>query len=257
MRSARLVVATQRASDALFRGAPWLYRPLYDAYKRLGERGEIALVRDLVRTGDRVVDVGANVGFYSALLAERVGPAGRVFAFEPCEQNFAYLARRARALPQLRAVRAAVASRPGTVTLHRAPHLNVDHRTYAVDEARPTETVPAVSLDAFLAGDPAPLALVKMDIQGAEYEALCGMREVIARSPDVRLLLEVWPWVLERFGAGTRALLALLEEWGLEARRLSERGEPAGLVRADTLRATAFGPDDYFDVLCARRGATC
>jgi len=257
MNLTRIALATQRASDALYRGAPWLYRPLYDAYKRASERDEIALLERLVHPGDHVADVGANVGFYAALLAERVGRTGRVIAFEPCARNFDYLSRRARTLPQLQPVRAAVAREPGTITLHLAPHLNVDHRVYATDEVRPTEVVPAVSLDDYLAAAPAPLALVKMDIQGAEYEALQGMSAVVARSPSIRLVLEMWPFVLDRFGVGTGTLLELLASWGLDVHRLAAGGVAGELVRAETFRSDRFGPDDYFDVVCARPGVPC
>jgi FkbM family methyltransferase len=67
-----------------------------------------------------------------------------------------------------------------------------------------------VALDRFFAAGE-QLQFVKMDVQGAEYAALCGMQEVLTRSRDVRLLFELWPYVHDRFGVGTRALLTLLE----------------------------------------------
>ena len=51
----------------------------------------VALMRDEIRAGDVVWDVGANIGLYSLIAATRVGDAGAVYAFEPMAENFARL----------------------------------------------------------------------------------------------------------------------------------------------------------------------
>jgi FkbM family methyltransferase len=252
-RSLAAIRASARLSDWLYRRAPPLYALLYNAYKRRAERREIAVIRSLVRPGQRVVEIGANIGFYRELLAASVGPHGRVYAFEPEERNFIRLAARARAYPQVTSVRAAVAATPGSIDLHLSAHLNVDHRTYGIDEARAITSVPAVSLDRYLTDSSEAIDFIKMDIQGAEYPALLGMREVVARSPRVSILMELWPFVYERYGQGTAALLALVESWGLTVHRLGT--EPASLgprVTAAALLPEQGDPNAYLDVLCVR-----
>ena len=255
MHSLPVIRVTARATDFCFRHAFPLYARCYDLYKRRSDRAVIHLVTRLVRSGDRVADVGANVGFYSRLLARLVGATGFVYAFEPDGLNFARLRERARPFPQLHAVHAAVADAPGSRTLYRSPSLNVDHRTYATDERREAVTVDAVSLDTFLASAADPLHFVKMDIQGGEYAALRGMRSVVGRSPDIKILMELWPFVHDRFGEGTDALLGLLASWGFEVRRLAADTASLGppFVEADAIPDRA-DPDTYFDVLCARAG---
>jgi FkbM family methyltransferase len=249
MSRARLIRSSARLSAALFDHAFPTHRVLYDAYKRIGERQQIRLIQRLVKPGHRVADVGANIGFYTALLAHRVGAHGRVWAFEPEPRNFRHLTARVEGLPQVRAVQAAVTDRNGSIDLYRSPDLHVDHRTYATDEARARIAVPAVSLDRYLADEP-PLHFVKMDIQGAEYGALLGMAETVARAPGILILMELWPFAHDRFGAGTRVLLELLSSWGLEVRRLDPRGPTA--LTADTPLPERDDPDAYFDVLCGR-----
>jgi FkbM family methyltransferase len=252
MRTLRLIRSSARLSAALFDHAFPAHRVLYDTYKRIGERRQIRLIRQLVKPGDRVADVGANIGFYTSVLARRVGERGRVYAFEPDVRNFAHLSARVRGLPQVERVQAAVTDCDGTIDLYRSPDLHVDHRTYETDEPRARVAVPAVSLDRFLADAP-PLQFLKMDVQGAEYRALRGMAGVVARSPELVILMEVWPFVHDRFGAGTRALLDLLWSWGLKVWRLDtqDAGRRTALT-PDTPLPERDDPDRYFDVLCGR-----
>jgi FkbM family methyltransferase len=247
--------STARLSDYLFRHAFPLYAVLYERYKRVAERDVIACIQRSVRAGDRVADVGANIGFYAALLAERVGAGGAVYAFEPEPLNFSRLAARTRRYPQVHAVAACVAEQAGTVDLFLSPDLNVDHRSYQTDDQRRRVPVTAVALDGFFsAGE--QLRFVKMDVQGAEYAALRGMRGVLARSPDVVLLLELWPFVHERFGLGTRALLTLLHELGFHVHQLAAGGVPGERLTPDAPIAGADDERRYFDVLCIRPTAT-
>jgi FkbM family methyltransferase len=241
--------STAWLSDYLFRHAFPLYEILYERYKRIAERDLIACITRNVHNGDRVADVGANIGFYSALLAERVGPAGAVYAFEPAPVNFRRLADRTRRYAQVHALAACVAEQNGTGELFLSPNLHVDHRSYPCDEARRSIPVSAVALDRFFAAGE-QLQFVKMDVQGAEYAALCGMQKVLTRSRDVRLLFELWPYAHDRFGVGTRALLTLLEGWGFHVHRLDSGGVPGERLTPDTPIADADKEHCYFEVLC-------
>jgi FkbM family methyltransferase len=252
MNVTRLIVATARVSNLLFRRAFPLYRVLYDRYKRLTEQGEIALIDRLVRPGNCVADVGANVGFYTEIFAERVGPTGSVYAFEPNPVNFQKLSIRSRRYKQIRPVRAAVTDRSEPVNLYLSQYLNVDHHTYATDEPRRCVLVEAVSLDDFFRTREEQVDFVKMDIQGAEYAALRGMSELISRSKDVRILMELWPFALNRFGVGTAALLRLLDSWGLGVVMIDPDGSLARRVTSDTPLPNCDDPAMYFNVLCAR-----
>src|SRR5262245_24874789 len=85
-------------------------------------REERRILEERVRPGMRVVDIGANVGLYSLLLARLVGPEGRVFAFEPEPTLFRALAdncRRSR-LTNLAPRNLALGDRSGHVALYRS-----------------------------------------------------------------------------------------------------------------------------------------
>ncbi len=60
---------------------------------RKSESIEIALMRAVVRPGDTVIDVGANLGYWTTALSMAVGPTGHVFSCEPVPQTFRLLTR--------------------------------------------------------------------------------------------------------------------------------------------------------------------
>lgn len=68
-------------------------RKTFQAYalNRIHEEATTNLFKKIVKEGDVVIDLGANIGYFALLAAKLVGPTGKVFAFEPEPQNFSYL----------------------------------------------------------------------------------------------------------------------------------------------------------------------
>src|SRR5678815_6165595 len=75
-------------------------------------------LRQHVRAGSCVIDIGANVGEYAALAAELVGPAGHVYAFEPAPETAARLRERFATASQVSIIEAAVGDVTRTVRLY-------------------------------------------------------------------------------------------------------------------------------------------
>ena len=150
-----------------------------------------------VRPGDICVDVGANIGYFSAVLSRLAGAAGRVFSFEPVPENFDVLAINAQIASQtgapVRPQRAAVAATSGELRIVRQAHSTAHQVSSAVDASG--ESVPAVSLDAELPksiGD-AQIAFLKVDVEGYELSVLQGMRSLIQRGKIRRMVVEITP----------------------------------------------------------------
>ena len=138
----------------------------------------------------RVLDIGANVGYYTALLADRVGPAGHVTAFEPEPGNHAVLRRTiaVNGFPNVEAVQGAVSQSSGESFLFLSELNQGDHRLYAT-AGRRRIAVPILAIDSFLPPETL-IDFVKMDIQGSEGLALRGMLQTLRRSPNIQILTE-------------------------------------------------------------------
>jgi FkbM family methyltransferase len=146
-----------------------------------------------VRPGDRVVDVGANVGAFAVLAASR---GAMVDAYEPHPETFAHLERNTTGLA-VRCVQAAVvgeATPGGTVALAPSEESTTRHRL-----GRRGIEVPAVGISKVIA---AGCDLLKIDCEGAEFELVDGAGPEAWRAVW-RVACEVHPWAgeVERFAS--------------------------------------------------------
>lgn len=175
---------------------------------RTWEGVESALLRAALRPGSVVVDAGANLGWHAVWAALAVGAAGRVYAFEPDPLNLALLRVNGAGLPQLRALGVALGEAKGEVAFRR-------HGDNQGDSAR-VRTAASFTTSCW-PGDALALSrldVLKIDTQGSELRILQGFATTLARQPQARLIVELWPAGLERLGDSVEALLAQL--WALE-----------------------------------------
>jgi FkbM family methyltransferase len=146
------------------------------------------LLKSLVQPGQTVIEVGANIGSHTVGLAKRVGPAGKVFAFEPQRACFALLQSQI-ALNQLHNV---VAFNEGSGANDCEMWLpEIDYSVLgnfggvSLQRSEPGrhEKVKVRRLDDIFAGT--PVHLIKIDVEGMEQEVLEGARELIEGSRPV------------------------------------------------------------------------
>jgi FkbM family methyltransferase len=211
-------------------------RVFYGAY----ERAELALVRKLLRAGDVMVDVGANVGFFTLRAAAAVGSGGRVYALEPVPANVAALRRNVElnGFANVEVMAVAVAALPGTLVLGLEDHTGTDlapgrdgtSGNYTEGGAGARVEVEAVTLDAVLdrvAGDE-PVRVLKIDVEGGEPAALAGMgRRLRGDAPPQAILMELNPAALEARGASAEATAGVLSAAGYELFRIGFGGRLA------------------------------
>ncbi|NOG34662.1 MAG: FkbM family methyltransferase [Chloroflexi bacterium] len=195
------------------------------------ERETMAVLDGLVRPSAIMLDVGAHVGYYARRYAPVIGKDGRIFAFEPHPRTFAMLGRNVRPFAHVTPVQVALAEVGGTAVLHdylimsASGSLHYDETMAALQQAHVHEgdvaprigqefqpqtfTVQTMPGDDFLAEQGiSRVNVIKMDIEGAEIGALRGLHQTIARSPELKLVMEYNPAALKAFGHDPAAALA-------------------------------------------------
>ena len=158
----------------------------------------------LIKAGDQVLDIGANIGYYSLLFSSLVTSSGAIIAFEPNLDNYDLLQQNIanNGLHNVSMFRLALGSKPGRGQLFQATEGNGQHRLYpsvcCSGESTEVEVVAADDLHLD------PLDFVKIDIEGYEPMALEGLTETIAKSPNLKILCEFSP--LSMWEAGSSPL---------------------------------------------------
>ncbi len=185
------------------------------------------LVKQLVKSGDTALDLGANIGYYTLLLARQVGAEGHVIAFEPDPDNLALLRKNldANGYTNVTVEAKAVSDAPGEVKLYKENWNDATPSLWESTHCTTSVPVECVRLDDLLAGDDGALPhvdFIKMDIEGAEGKALRGMRALLDANPDVTIMTEYLPSVLENLGTRPLNFLTELKDRGYTLYNIDE-----------------------------------
>jgi FkbM family methyltransferase len=202
----------------LFTDAGALWIPASDGVMRpyLEETGrwepeEGELLGQFFRPGLRFLDVGANVGYFSLLVAESC-PGAVIHAFEPHPTTSQVLALNAWGSgADITTHALALSDGDRILALSTADSNLGDTRTRASGSG--TMLTPAAPLDEVLPD--AVFDLVKIDVQGFETEVIGGMAGMIARSPQVVIVAEFWPSALRERDLDPVQVLGSYRELGL------------------------------------------
>ena len=177
------------------------------------------LLKSELRPNDCFYDVGAHSGFFCLIAARSMGPSGAIVALEPDPQNASILkANIARNnLAQITVLEAAVWSSTGHVEFQQdseASNRTQGRVSNIGDSASHRIAVPAIRLDDLVFGEGrrAP-DLIKMDIEGAEWEALQGARRLLSEVKP-KLLCEIHnPAQMAQIRAYLQQFRYNAEEW--------------------------------------------
>jgi FkbM family methyltransferase len=230
-----------------------VFLAFYAIYKRYFEAGPIDRLRDFVPDGSCVIDVGANVGFFSLRFAKWVGDTGKVISIEPEDQNYDSLVlalRRKGLSDRVDAFKAVATAVPGIARLEINPLHPADHKLSRDGTGLP---VTAVVLDDLVRDKgPSRPALVKIDVQGAEMLVLEGAADILKLAAPA-LFVELQEEGLRRFGTSVTAILDHLSGYGYEPYWLMRTGTHLKATPAEIhAKVARIG---YVDVLFLKDGS--
>lgn len=151
------------------------------------EPATVKVLKRLLKSGDTVLDIGANVGYIALEMAKHIGASGKVFAFEPDTKNFALLKRNLDLNPDcnIEPIPLAVSEANAPLRLYKSiidfndsAHSTLPSEKHSVDFIE----IPATTIDDFVQSRGVQkLNVIKIDIEGAEMSAFKGMRQTLSR----------------------------------------------------------------------------
>lgn len=226
------------------------------AINKIWEEDESKLISNIISEGMQIVDVGAQIGYYTLLFSRWVGDVGKVFCFEPDPENYRLLLKNI-AANQVRntvPIQKAVSNHNGKTTLFQSSDNKGDHRindfyVFDGDDQRKKIEIECVTLDSIFTKEQI-IDFVKMDIQGAEMLAIDGMAEILRRNSNMSLLIEFWPFAIEKSGFSPREFIERILQFGFRIFSL-EKGKKE-LFSSDHQIITNYSPTDFVNLFCEK-----
>jgi len=209
------------------------------------------ILRQEVTEGMTAMDIGANIGYVTLIMAELVGPSGRVYALEPEPRNFKILLKNIELNGYSNFVfpyQLGISNISGVSKFYASNKSNLGgmvaskHSKYVIDIAITT-------LDDFMKGKGCP-NFIKMDIEGHEVEALEGMYHTLknAESP-VKILIEVHPTYYSQDHNPEKQLRRLIDI-GFNTKYVVS----AGVAKPDFFAIHGYEPAKVFHTVSLYRG---
>lgn len=230
-----------------------------DLYANAFERAERGLLDDVVQVGSTIMDIGANLGFYTCLFAKKVGPGGRVIAFEPTPQTFETLQTNV-ALngfnDRIERYCCALSNETGMASMNTfsessgGVYNSLGVKT-PMDGSQPTAVIQVQTntLDNLFSDTEFPIGLfLKIDVEGFEYQVLSGGAKLLKQTSNVGMMVELYEPTANQCGSSTLDTLDLLDSFGFSAFYMTNRKtltpfDPSGRKR---LSDGSLPPDVFF-----------
>ena len=177
------------------------------------EEFETSIVKKEVNSGDVVIDVGANIGYYTLIFAKLVGEKGKIFAFEPDPTNFQLLKKNVEinGFHNVILEQKALSDNSGKMMLSLNNENTAGHHLDFKNQNTTNSTeVDVLSLDEYFLNKNIDINFIKMDVEGAESNVIKGMTNILKNSKDLKMIVEYNPNAINQLGLNPENYLNLL-----------------------------------------------
>jgi FkbM family methyltransferase len=200
------------------------------------ERKHSAFFRGVLREGMTVLDIGADIGYYTLQAAVRVGDSGRVHSFEPVDTTYAKLRENVElnGLENVCLNQVAVHDHEGTVEVFVAKEnsTGASKLTRGMGLSGRSQAVRCLSIDDYLRERSIETVdVVKIDVEGSEPYVVKGMRSTLEANPDLVLFMEINQPTLKAQGSSAEDLVEYMTELGFRPYSIRRGGEARPLTK--------------------------
>jgi FkbM family methyltransferase len=227
---------------------PWtqhMFLKFYELYKILIEAGEIESLKDYIKPNEVVIDIGANIGFFTKRFAKWVNGTGFVIAVEPEVINYKHLLRSIEKTglnSVVKPVQGVAAEKDGMMKLGINPTHPGDHKI-----AEEGVDVQSFAIDTLVETNQAQrICLIKIDVQGAEERVLEGAQKTIERDHPA-IFIELDDEALKKMGSNGERVINWILDRKYRIIKLTKNSTGITISKSEALQLCQKGK--YTDLL--------
>lgn len=190
------------------------------------EKYDTELFKKIVKPGMIVVDIGANIGYYTLMAAKLIGSNGKVYAFEPEPSNYELLIKNIKInnYTNIISIQKAVSNKNGKARLfiNKSNLGNSSLIENNVPQKIGFTEVETITLDNFFDSvvKNNKIDFIKMDTQGAEKLVIEGAEKIL-KDNNLKIIMEFWPFGLRNMGSEPSDLLKMLQDFGFKIKHIN------------------------------------
>jgi len=231
-----------------------LYLALYGKH----EEFESECVKKVINKGDRVLDIGANQGYFSLFFAKLIGENGKVISFEPDVENCDIIKKNIKlnGYTNIKLHQKAVCNKTGKIKMYVGDY-RTGNRIYESDKNRISVDIEGISLDDFLKTSEDSVDFIKIDVEGAESSVIEGMKNYLERKKDLVLMSEFFPSLIKKFGMEPIEYLEILEQKKFKVFHMDEINRKVKpLNKKEILEEFTPEKENWTNLLCFKGNET-
>jgi FkbM family methyltransferase len=188
-------------------------------YDKIWEPETTKLIKKIIHEGDVGIDLGANIGYFTILMANLVGTSGKIFSFEPAPQNFEILQKNIKQnhLENVISEQSAIGDIDGKIKLYLSNTNAGWHKVFPTqfvdyEVSDKNIDVKICSLDKEFIDK--KIDFIKMDVEGYEWNAIQGGEKILEENYNIKLIFEFFPMALRANNVKPDAVLTYLLDIG-------------------------------------------
>jgi len=211
------------------------------------------IIIDACAEGNIVVDVGANIGWHTLEFAKLVGESGKVFAFEPVQENFDLLQKNINEnnYQNIICVQKAVSNQIKQVTMELSTRIG-DHRIIEKKNSNePTIEIDSITLDTFFKNE-TKIDFLKIDAEGYDFFVLEGAKQIIQENLGIVIFIEFNPYLLNLNNVEPKKLLEFLINFGFTVYDIENASNTQPSTIQDILKYDVGDRSNLTNLLCVR-----
>ena len=194
---------------------------------------ETKIIKDEIKSGDIIIDLGAHIGYYTLLFARQSGRDGKVFAFEPEPSNFSILKKNIHenSYQNVIAIQKAVSNSNSQIDFWVGQESSGANRIYQPKQTNTQKfkisKVDSIKLDDYFLNSEYinKINFIKMDLEGAEYQAILGMNLLLKENKKISILTEFSKKSIEDSGYTSSEFIDFFYDNGFQVNLLDEKNK--------------------------------